>query len=108
MPHEVLALVLEYLNNGWGDQAQQTNNPWELIVRWCVITAQWDPQGDSLVSFSIEAITEWDDAYFGQWLENQLDGTMGKRPITKVCRGAPLLGARVTCRKTLQQSLERG
>jgi hypothetical protein len=29
MPHEVLALVLEYIKNGPGDQqAQQTNNPW--------------------------------------------------------------------------------
>jgi hypothetical protein len=93
MPQEVLALVLEYLDNGWGDQAQQTNNPWELIVQWCVVAAQRDPQGDNLVSFSIKATTEGDDAYFGQVMENQLDGTMGKRPITEVRRGAPLAGS---------------
>ncbi len=93
MPHEVLALVLEYLENDWGDQAQHTNNPWELIVQWCVVAAQRDPQGDSLVSFSIKAIMEGDDAYFGQWMENQLDGMMGKRPITKGPRGAPLAGS---------------
>ncbi len=70
MPHRVLTLVLEYLENGSGDQAQPINNPWELIVQWCVIAAQQDPQGDSLVSFSIEAITEGGDAYFGQWIKN--------------------------------------
>ena len=70
MPHEVLTLVLEYLENGSGDQAQPINNPWELIVQWCVVTAQRDPQGDSLVSFSVKAITEGDDTYFGQWMEN--------------------------------------
>ncbi len=93
MPHEVLTRVLEYLENGWGDQAQPTNNPWELIVQWCVVAAQRDPQGDNLVSFSIKATTEGDDAYFGQVMENQLDGTMGKRPITEVRRGAPLAGS---------------
>jgi hypothetical protein len=62
-------------------------------VQWCVVAAQWDPQGDSLVSFSAKAITEGDDAYFGQWMENRLDGTMGKRPLTKGRRGAPLAGS---------------
>jgi hypothetical protein len=46
-----------------GDQAQLTNNPWKLVVQWCVVAAQQDPKGDSLVSFSVEAITEGDDAY---------------------------------------------
>jgi hypothetical protein len=78
MPLEVLALVLEYLKNGPEDQAQATDNPWQLIGMWCVMAAQKDSQGDSLVSFSIKTITEGDDAYFGQWMENWLDSTMGK------------------------------
>jgi hypothetical protein len=92
MPHEVLALVLEYLENGPGDQAQATENPWQLIVMWHIMVAQQDSQGDSLVSFSVEAITEGDDAYFSQWMENWLDSTMGKRPTTKARMGAPLTG----------------
>jgi hypothetical protein len=59
---------------------------------WCVMVAQHDSQGDNLVSFSVEAITEGDDAYFSQWMENWLDSTMGKRPTTKACMGAPLAG----------------
>jgi hypothetical protein len=81
MPHEVLAFVLEYIKNGPGNQAQAMENPWQLIVMWCVMEAQQDSQGDSLVSFSIEAITEGDDAYFGQWMDT-----------TEACMGAPLAG----------------
>jgi hypothetical protein len=92
MPHEVLALILEYLKNGPGDQAQAMENPWQLIKMWCIMAAHQDSQGDSLVSFSIKAFTEGDDAYFGQWMENRLDCTMGKRPTTKACMGAPLTG----------------
>ncbi len=33
-----------------------------------------------MVAFAVDAVTENDDAYFGQWLENRLDSTMGKRP----------------------------
>jgi hypothetical protein len=66
MPHEVLTLVLEHIEKGPGDQTQQLSSPWELVMQWCVVTAQHDSQGDSLVSFSVEAITEGDDAYFGQ------------------------------------------
>jgi hypothetical protein len=92
MPHEVLTLVLEYLKNGPEEPAQATENPWQLIVMWCVMAAQHDSQGDSLVAFSVKAIMEGDDAYFGQWMENWLDSTMGKRPTTKACMGAPLAG----------------
>ena len=44
------------------------------------MAAQANQQGDSIVAFAVEAITENDDAYFGQWMENRLDGTMGKQP----------------------------
>jgi hypothetical protein len=32
-----------------------------------------------LVAFAVDAVTENDDASFGQWVENCLDCTMGKR-----------------------------
>jgi hypothetical protein len=34
----------------------------------------------SLVSFSIEAITEVEDEYLGKWLDQRLDTTLGPRP----------------------------
>jgi hypothetical protein len=52
-----------------------------------VVAAQQDSQGDSLVSFSVEAITEGGDADFGQWVEQRLDGTLGKRPTPDGTRG---------------------
>jgi hypothetical protein len=39
MPHEVLALVLEYFENGPEEPAQATENPWQLIVMWCIMAA---------------------------------------------------------------------
>jgi hypothetical protein len=94
MPHEILQLVLTYLESNQEGQNQQTNTAWELIVKWCVVAAQQDSQEDSLVAFSVEAITEGDDADFGQWVEQCLDGTLGKRPTPDGTRGtAPAMRA---------------
>jgi hypothetical protein len=77
MPHEVLRLVLMYLEANQGEQTNQ--NSWELIAKWCVVAAQPDAQGDSLVAFSVEAITEGDDEEFGRWVEQQLNSTLGRK-----------------------------
>ncbi len=88
MPHEILRLVLDLIELSPGDQTQQARSPWELIVWWCVVAAQHDAQGDSLIAFFVEAITEGDEAYFGQWVEQRLDGTLGKRPTHDGPQGA--------------------
>ncbi len=88
MPHKILRLVLDLIESSSGDQTQQACSPWELIVQWCVVAVQHDAQGDSLVAFSVEAITEGDDAYFGQWVEQRLDGMLGKRPTHDGPQGA--------------------
>jgi hypothetical protein len=80
MPHEILRLVLVHIESCQGNQNQQASTSWELIVKWCVVASQHDAQGESLVAFSVEAITEGDDAYFGQWVEQRLDGTLGRWP----------------------------
>jgi hypothetical protein len=92
MPHEVLWLVLDHIESSPGGQTQQASSLWELVVQWCVVAAQHDAQGDSL-SFSVEAITKGDDAYFGQWVEQRLDGTLGKRPLHEGRQGATQGGA---------------
>jgi hypothetical protein len=88
MPHEILRLVLDLIKSSPGDQTQQARSTWELIMRWCIVAAQHDAQGDSLVAISVEGITEGDDAYFGQWVEQRLDGTLGKRPTHNRPQGA--------------------
>ncbi len=88
MPHEILQLVLTYLESNQEVQNQQTDTALELVVKWCVVAAQQDSQGESLVAFSVEAITEGDDADFEQWVEQRLDGTLGKRPTPDGTRGA--------------------
>ena len=76
MPHNVLAIVLKHIENSPLDQAQAGADAWQLIVMWCVMAAQADQQGDSLVAFSVDAVMECNDAYFGQWVENCLNSTM--------------------------------
>ena len=89
MPHDVLAIVLKLIENNYRDQDQATAaESWKLIVMWCVMAAQADKHGDSIVAFAVKAVTENDDAYFGQWMENCLNGTMGKRPAVHGSMGA--------------------
>jgi hypothetical protein len=66
MPHDILALVLCYAENSPPEQAQGVANTWQLVAQWCIMAAQKDPQGNSLVAFAIEAITKTDNAYFNQ------------------------------------------
>ncbi len=92
MPHEILKLVLSYVEKTLGPQTQQMQSSWELIVRWCIVASQRDAQGESLVAFLVEAITEGDDAYFSQWVEQRIDGTLGKGPTHGGPQSAPQEG----------------
>ena len=44
-----------------------------------MVAAQPDAQGDSLVAFSVEAITEGDNEEFGRWVEQRLVSTLGRK-----------------------------
>ena len=89
-PHDILTIVLlKLIENNYQDQNQATAaESWKLIVMWCMMAAQADQHGDSIVAFAVKAVMEKDDAYFGQWMENCLDGTMGKRPAAHDGMGA--------------------
>jgi hypothetical protein len=99
MPHKVLQLVLQYVKSIQNNNTGRYTTAWELVIQWCVVAAQPDAQGDSLVAFSVEAITEEDDAEFGQWVEQRLDSTLGKKAqhgrdpehynVTKGSRNSP-------------------
>jgi hypothetical protein len=92
MPHDILVLLLCYVENSPLEQTQGIANTWQMVAQWCIMAAQKDPQGDSLVAFAIEAITKTDDAYFDQWVKSCLDGTMGTRPVNSPHPGVPMAG----------------
>ena len=52
------------------------------------MAAQADQQGDSIVAFAVDAVTENNDVYFGQWVESCLNSIMGKRPAADGGMGA--------------------
>jgi hypothetical protein len=90
MPYEVLRFVYHHINK---ENTQECANGWATVVAWCILAAQGNANGESLVAFSIEAITEVEDDYLGKWLEQRLDTTMGTRPQTGpetlISRGGP-------------------
>ena len=63
------------------------------MVAWCILAARGNANWESLVAFSIEAITEVEDDYLGTWLAQRLDTTMGTSPQigleTLISRGGP-------------------
>ena len=77
MPYEVLRIIMTQLEEV---NTQEYADAWATAAAWCVLASQGNATGDSLTSFSIEAITEVEDEYLGKWLEQRLDTTMGPRP----------------------------
>jgi hypothetical protein len=88
MPHDILVIVLKLIENNYRNQDQATSaEAWKLVIMWCVMAAQADKNGDSIVAFAVKAVTENNNPYFGQWMENHLDGTMGKQPAVHGAMG---------------------
>jgi hypothetical protein len=67
MPHEVLAIMMKHLKKTGATDKQ--GKALDLVSKWCIVVAQTDAQGDSLVSFTVKVVTEGDDSYFEQWVE---------------------------------------
>ena len=90
MPYKVLRFVYHHLNKV---NTQECANGWATVVAWCILAAQGNANGESLVAFSIEAITKVEDDYLGKWLEQRLNTTMGLRPQSGaenfLARGSP-------------------
>ena len=85
MPHEILRIVTNHVGEV---NTTAYADAWSTVASWCLLAGQVSTTGESLVSFSIEAITEVEDEYLGKWLEQRLDTTLGPRPQG----GAPLSG----------------
>ena len=86
MPHEILRIITSHIREV---NTTAYTNAWATIAAWFLLAGQASTTGESLVSFSIEAITEVEDKYLGKWLEQRLNTTMGPHPQG----GTPLSGA---------------
>ncbi len=80
MPHKIWGLAIKIINKA-ADRALATTN-WALILTWCILAAQQDTNGNSLLGLSVDAVTEGDDDYFAKWIDQRLDATFGPRPTT--------------------------
>ncbi len=77
MPHEVLDIMMKHLEETRTTDKQ--GKAWDLVAKWCIVMAQKDAQGDSLVSFKVEAVTEGDDSYFGTTTQHNDGGAESTR-----------------------------
>jgi hypothetical protein len=74
MPYEILRMVVQHIDEV---DTQAYADAWSTVAAWCILASQGNASGESLMAFSIEAITEVEDDYLGRWLEQRLDTTMG-------------------------------
>jgi hypothetical protein len=89
MPHEVLAIMIKHLEETGATKDQ--GKAWDFVTKWCIVVAQKDAQGDSLVVFTVKATTEGGDSYFKQWVEQQLNATMGVGPAQETRGGTAMI-----------------
>ncbi len=47
----------------------KTCTDWDLILARCILGAQQNTYGNSLLSLKVEAVTEGDDEYFEKWID---------------------------------------
>ena len=89
MPYEILHMVVHHIEEV---DTREYTDAWATVAAWCILASQGNTSGESLMSFSIEAITEVEDDYLGRWLEQRLDTTMGPRQQGAVPAVAPYRG----------------
>jgi hypothetical protein len=81
MPHEIRELTMMIVVKSANVVA--TTGEWELILSWCILAAQQEESGSSLLALSVEAVTKGDDEYFAKWIDQWLDSTFGPRPTMR-------------------------
>ncbi len=60
MPYAIARIVVNHIDEV-NDAAYGA--AWSTVDAWCILASQGNTAGESLVSFSIEAITEVEDQY---------------------------------------------
>ncbi len=101
MPHEVRELAMMIINKA--ADVDKARGDWELILSWCILAAQQETNGNSLLGLLVDTVTKGDNEYFAKWIDKRLDSTLGPRPAqghkaTWAWLGSPTL---MTLRKSL-------
>ncbi len=60
----------------------EARGDWELILSWCILAAQQEMNGNSLLGLSMDTVTKGNDEYFATWINQWLDLTFGPCPST--------------------------
>jgi hypothetical protein len=63
MPHKILRIVVNHLEDV---NNKKYPKAWGTVAAWCYLASQLGKDGNSLLAFSIEAITEVDDDYLSK------------------------------------------
>ena len=87
MPHEIRGLVLTIVNEA--ANSDKSGN-WSF---WCLLAAQQEANGNSLLGLPVDAVTEGDDDYFEKWIDQLLYAVFGPRPNPGPPRTAGLWGS---------------
>jgi hypothetical protein len=75
-PHELLARVLSHIECG---DTELTEDTWQVVINWCLVSAQADDKGDSLLVLHLGAAYSSERGFIN-WCTTQLDAAMGPRP----------------------------
>ena len=87
MPHEIRGLVLTIVNEA--ANSDKSGN-WSF---GCLLAAQQEANGNSLLGLPVDAVTEGDDDYFEKWIDQLLYAVFGPRPNPGPPRTAGLWGS---------------
>jgi hypothetical protein len=66
MPHKIRGLVMALICEA--ANVAQASAAWDLILSWCILAAQQDMNGNSLLGLPVDAVMEGDDKYLAKWI----------------------------------------
>jgi hypothetical protein len=90
MPHKIRGLVIALI--GEAADVLQASTAWDLILSWCILAAQQDMNGNSLLGLPVDAVTEEGNKYLAKWIDSPLDTMFGPRPSSGIPWNAEMWG----------------
>ncbi len=90
MPHEIRGLVIVLI--GEVADVAEAIAAWDLILSWCILAAQQDTNGNSLLGLPVDAVMEGDNKYLAKWINQQLDTMFGPHPSSGIPWNAGMWG----------------
>jgi hypothetical protein len=90
MPHEIHDMVMTIVFSAVDTNV--TSDKCELVFNWCLMAAQPDSKGDSLVAFTVDMVTEGDNENLGHHDVHQVSNIMATEVSKGVALGLRALG----------------